>query len=94
MDQRLRMKAEVERWRESGLTQRAFSEQLGMKVATFAYWVSRTKEAEKKKGFIPLGPGQNFSVSEMEITYPNGLRLKVGGSDLKILSQYNTPHLI
>lgn len=87
MDQRLRMKAEVERWRESGLTQKEFSEQLGMKVATFAYWVSRSKEAEKKKGFIPLGPGQNFSASEMEITYPNGVRLKVGGSDLRILSQ-------
>jgi len=87
MDQRTRMKAEVERWRQSGLSQRAFAEELGMKLATFSYWVSRTKEAEKKRGFIPLLPGQNFSTSEMEITYPNGVRLKVGGSDLKILSQ-------
>ena len=72
MDQRTRMKAEVERWRQSGLSQRAFAQELGIKLATFSYWVSRTKEAQKKKGFIPLGPGQNFSASEMEITYPNG----------------------
>jgi len=44
--------------------------------------VSRTKEAEKKRGFIPLGPGQNFSAFEMEIIFPNGVRLKIGGSDL------------
>lgn len=35
MDQRERMKTEVERWRRSGLTQKEFSQQLGMKVATF-----------------------------------------------------------
>lgn len=87
MDQRIRMKAEVERWRQSGLSQRAFCQEIEMKVATFAYWVSRTKEAEKKKGFIPLGPGQGLSASEMEITYPNGVRVKVAASDLKILSQ-------
>ncbi len=56
-----------------------------MKVATFAYWVSRSKEAEKKKGFIPLGQG--LSASEMELTYPNGVRVKVSASDLKTLSQ-------
>lgn len=43
MDQRTRMKAEVERWRQSGLTQEEFSQQLGVKVATFTYWVSRSK---------------------------------------------------
>lgn len=87
MDQRTRMKAEVERWRQSGLSQRVFSQELGMKLATFTYWVSRIKEAEKKKGFIPIGPGQQVSASQMEITYPNGVRLKVAASDLKIVSQ-------
>lgn len=87
MDQRIRMKSEVERWRQSGLSQRAFCQEIEMKVATFAYWVSRTKESAKKKGFIPLVPGQGLSSSEMEITYPNGVRVKVAASDLKTLSQ-------
>jgi orotate phosphoribosyltransferase-like protein len=85
MDQRERMKAEVERWRQSGLTQKEFSQQLGMKVATFAYWVSRSKESEKK-GFIPLVPAAG-SVEVIEVSYPNGVRIKVPTSDLKIVSQ-------
>ncbi|KAA8474323.1 hypothetical protein BDE36_3511 [Arcticibacter tournemirensis] len=86
MDQRERMKAEVERWRQSGLTQKEFSQQLGMKVATFAYWVSRSKEPEKKKGFIPLVPRAE-SVEAIEVSYPNGVRIKVPASDMKIISQ-------
>ena len=86
MDQKTRMKAEVERWRQSGLTQKEFSQQLGIKVATFAYWVSRSKE-ESKTGFVPLRSGQRDPASEIEITYPNGVRLKVASSDPGILSR-------
>lgn len=86
MDQKTRMKAEVERWRQSGLTQKEFSQQLGIKLATFAYWVSRSKE-ESKTGFVPLRPGQRDPASEIEITYPNGVRLKVSSSDPGILSR-------
>ena len=86
MDQRTRMKAEVERWRQSGLTQKEFSQQLGIKVATFAYWVSRSKE-ESKTGFVPLRPGQRDLAGDIEITYPNGVRLKVSSSDPGVLSR-------
>ncbi|RXF70536.1 IS66 family insertion sequence element accessory protein TnpA [Arcticibacter tournemirensis] len=48
MDQRERMKAEVERWRQSRLSQKEFCKELGMKAGTFAYWASRSKESEKK----------------------------------------------
>lgn len=86
MDRRERMKAEVERWRQSGLTQKEFSQQLGMKVATFAYWVSRNKELEKKKGFIALVPGAD-SVEAIEVSYPNGVRIKLPALDLKTISE-------
>ncbi|MGX5687408.1 IS66 family insertion sequence element accessory protein TnpA [Arcticibacter tournemirensis] len=81
------MKAEVERWRQSGLSQRAFCQELGMKVGTFAYWVSRTKEEEKKKGFIPLVPPQGSMGTEVEINYPNGVRIKVSTFDVNVLSR-------
>lgn len=80
------MKAEVERWRQSGLTQKEFSQQLGIKVATFAYWVSRSKE-ENKIGFVPLRLGQRDLAGDIEITYPNGVPLKVSSSDPGVLSQ-------
>ena len=86
MDQRERMKAEVERWRQSGLSQKEFCNELGMKVGTFAYWVSRSKESEKKKGFIPMVPPAG-SVEIIEVSYPNGVRIKVPALDLKTISQ-------
>lgn len=86
MDQRTRMKAEVARWRQSGLTQKEFSQQLGMKVATFSYWVSRTR-AEKKKGFIPIAPGKGGSVQDIEVTYPNGVRVSLPSADPDLLSR-------
>lgn len=54
MDQRERMKAELVRWPQGGFTQKELSQQLGIKVASFANWVSDSKESEKKIGFIPL----------------------------------------
>ena len=86
MDQRERMKTEVERWRQSGLSQKEFCKGLGMKAGTFAYWVSRSKESEKKKGFIPLAPPAG-SVDAIEVSYPNGVRIKVPALDLKTISQ-------
>jgi len=86
MDQRERMKAEVERWRQSGLSQKEFCKELGMKVGTFAYWVSLSKESEKKKGFTPLVPPAG-SVEAVEISYPNGVRIKVPALNLKTISQ-------
>jgi hypothetical protein len=80
MDQKTRMKAEVERWRESGLTEKEFSQQLGIKVATSAYRISRSKE-EDKTGLVPLRPEQRYLAGEIEITYLNGVRLKVSSSD-------------
>ncbi|WP_407427265.1 IS66 family insertion sequence element accessory protein TnpA [Arcticibacter sp.] len=86
MDHKIRMKAEVERWRQSGLTQKEYSQQLGIKVATFAYWLSRNKE-ENKTGFVSLRPGQRDLAGEIEITYPNGVRFNVSLSDPGILSR-------
>ncbi len=87
MDQRARMKAEVARWRQSGLSQKEFCQQLGMKVGTFAYWVTRSNKIEKEKGFIPILPGQGVIASEIEVSYPNGVRIKVAASDRALLSQ-------
>jgi hypothetical protein len=87
MDQKTSMIVEVERWRESGLTQKDLSRQLGIKVATFAYWISRSKE-EDKTGFVQLRPGQRDLAGEIEITYPNGVRFKVSSSNPSVLSSF------
>ena len=79
------MNVKVEPLSQTGVTQKEFSQFLG-KVDTFAYWVSRSKE-ENKTGFVPLRPVQRDLSGDIEITYPNGVRLKVSSSDPGVLSR-------
>lgn len=85
MDQRASNQVQVLRWRESGLSQKAFCHQSGIKLGTFAYWVAKSKE-EKKHGFIPLVSERSNRSVEYEVIYPNGVKVKINSFDLKTLS--------
>lgn len=86
-EKRSRMLALVSDWRTSGLTQEAFSAQHGIKVATFSYWVARSKECDSATcHFIPLPAGLSNASSQVEILYPNGVRVKVH-QDLALIAQ-------
>jgi len=75
----------VKQWRESGLTQKEFCMEAGIKPGTFSYWVSRSREAGKK-GFIPLMPIVSIPPGDFEVIYPNGVKLKISSPDLKTLA--------
>ena len=49
----------VKRFRESGLTQRAFAESAGIKVCTLQYWLRKVAEGRDSVGgrFVELKPG-------------------------------------
>ena len=78
----------VKKWQTSGQSKLKFSEEHGLKVHTFHYWVKKyekvqflkveTAEAEK---FIPLSvkiPDRPSSPpSELRLCYPNGVSLQV-----------------
>lgn len=57
-----------------------------VKPATFQYWISKKKRAKQKvvSGFVPL---QAEDSGHIEITYPNGVRVRVAGSDPVSLTQ-------
>ncbi len=76
----------VQQWKESGLTQKAYCEKVGVKRTTFANWVGRTKE-KPEKGFLALTPPRGPVSEDIELSYPNGVRLKVNPSHLLILSE-------
>ena len=77
----------VSDWHSSGLTQKAFCEQHHMKVATLGYWVARSKEIEMQQGgFTELSGSSTSKVTQIEIIYPTGVRLKVG-HDLGLIAQ-------
>lgn len=85
MEKTERMLGLVAEWRGSGMTQKEFCLEAGIKLGTFSYWVSRSRESEK--GFIPLTPERTHQTKEVELTYPNGVKIKVASGDVKTLSQ-------
>lgn len=87
MNQREQMELEIRKWRESGLKKKEYCQQHRITVSTFNYWITRINQ-NKGKGFVPLIPiGQSGGTSCIEVIYPNGVRLKVSDSDLRIISR-------
>lgn len=79
------MLAMIEDWRSSGKSKKRYCLEQGINEAKFYYWYTRSKETETPTSvFTPiLKPS---GASEIEVVYPNGVKLKVGG-DLTLLSQ-------
>lgn len=78
------MLSQVESWKQSGITQRTFCDNAGIKLATFSYWIKISKEQEDLTvGFIELKNPSIHLKSQYEIVYPNGVTLKVQNTDLK-----------
>ena len=72
-------------WRSSGKSKKRYCLEKGINEAKFYYWFSRSKETkDSSTGFVPIQ--KPSGVKEIEVVYPNGVKLKVGG-DLILLSQ-------
>ncbi|WP_224996876.1 IS66 family insertion sequence element accessory protein TnpB [Cesiribacter sp. SM1] len=78
----------VEDCLRSGKTQKQYSQEVGIGYARFNYWVCRYRKQQQpmtSAGFIKV---DTLPVSEdLEICYPNGVRLKAQGADLSLISQ-------
>ena len=80
----------VEDYLRSGKTQREYSLQAGIGKAKFNYWVCKYKRQQEDPsvGFIKIETASAMEQDqELEILYPNGVRLKAGGADLSLISQ-------
>lgn len=65
----------VERWRSSGMSQVAFAEANGIKLATLRYWTAKSQQ-QAESDFVPL----SFSNAQshgivIQLRYPNGVEL-------------------
>ncbi len=78
------MRLAVQQWKESGLTQKAYCEKIGVKRTTFANWVGRITE-KKQTGFVAIAPTIGSSPQNIELIYPNGVRLTTTTCDRHIL---------
>jgi hypothetical protein len=82
-------------WKESGQCVTRYCESEGINKATFYYWRQRISEAEHSESpkFLPvriekLSPKYPISNNNLELTYPNGVRLLLSdNSDLNLIRQ-------
>lgn len=84
-EKRERMLSMIADWQQSGKSKKSYCAENGINEATFYYWFSRVKENDLSRGSlitIDIAPGK----SDVEIIYPNGVRIKVG-NDLALVSQ-------
>jgi len=73
-------------WQQSGKSKKAYCAEKGISEATFYYWFSRIKENDNVSGNFITIDKEAYKNSDIEIIYPNGVRIKVG-NDLGLLSQ-------
>lgn len=79
----------VEDCMRSGKTQKEYSQQSGVGYAKFNYWACkyRKQQSSTSAGFMNVDILPVSDPQELEICYPNGVRLKATGSDLSLISQ-------
>ncbi|MCC9043646.1 IS66 family insertion sequence element accessory protein TnpB [Myroides sp. M-43] len=87
MSKQDKMYSHVEDWKSSGLTQSRYCESVGIKLATFSYWVVKYKaeSTQLDNNFITVTKGQVTNSQEYEIVYPNGVKLRVQTDNLSEL---------
>ena len=87
MDKKEFMLSQVESWKQSGLAQRAYCLQEGIKLPTFSYWVQKSKnEVAQSGGFIALKKDDVAVQNKYEILYPNGVIVRLDTASVGELS--------
>ena len=77
----------VESYQQSGKSQKEFCIQSGIRLAKFNYWIRKFRQQQPSAGFLKIETGLASEQQELEICYPNGVRLKATAADLSLLSQ-------
>ena len=92
MDKTEKMFSLVDQYRNSGLSMKVFAEQNNIKRPTFVYWVQKKKQSEKKGStgdFLPISfPSDKFRTAQIEILYPNGVKILLASPDKEQLRDY------
>ncbi len=67
----------IDQWQQSGLTQKAFCEQVNLSYHIFHYWYKRyrNREGEPVSSFIKLAVSSPSICSAAEILLPDGKRI-------------------
>tara|TARA_R110002049_G_C9136148_1_gene559294 strand:+ start:77 stop:355 length:279 start_codon:yes stop_codon:yes gene_type:complete len=77
----------VNEYQNSGLSAKAFSKEKGIIPSTFCYWIRKKKNEDRPGGFAEVTKGSNGSSGELELIYPNGVKLQMNAADLGLIAR-------
>ncbi len=87
MEQQEKMYSLVEDFHKSGKSQKDFCSETGIKSSTFSYWIKKKRMSENpKEAFLKVEPTASLPEDQVEIIYPNGVRLKIKEKELSVIS--------
>ncbi|MEK6482571.1 IS66 family insertion sequence element accessory protein TnpB [Catalinimonas sp. 4WD22] len=87
MEQQEKMLNLVEYFHRSGKSQKEFCLEQGIKTSTFSYWIKKKRLSENsKEAFLKIEPTTPLLKDQVEVFYPNGVRLKITQTDLSTIS--------
>ncbi|MGZ0015427.1 IS66 family insertion sequence element accessory protein TnpA [Yeosuana sp. AK3] len=81
------MYALVEEFESSGLGGRDFCKIKGLVPSTFYYWKKKKYSQNSSGGFVTIKPIRSSSVMEVELIFPNGVQLRMNGSDPELIAK-------
>lgn len=87
MKQLEKMYTLIEEFHQSGKSQKHFCADQGVHPSTFSYWMKKKRLSENaKEAFIKIESTTASSADQLEILYPNGVRIKTSQDNLSVIS--------
>ena len=81
----------IELWQHSNTTQKQYCIANHLAYHKFIYWLQKMREVQNPTDgmFIPVKtkPAKRTFVTDMEITYPNGVRLRISPENFEHISR-------
>ena len=81
----------IELWQQSKITQKQYCIANNLAYHKFIYWLQKIREAQNPSTgmFIPVktGSAKRTFVTDVEITYPNGVRLRLSPESFEHISR-------
>ena len=81
----------IQAWQQSKTTQTQYCISNNLAYHKFIYWLKKTREAQNPADgiFIPVKtrPASRTFVTDVEITYPNGVRLRLSPENFDHISR-------
>jgi transposase-like protein len=78
----------VESYQQSGKSQKEFCSHQGIGLAKLNYWISKYRQQQQPSaGFLKIETVLATEQHNLEICYPNGVKLTTSGADLSLIGQ-------